>query len=439
MMSQMFRQCTLWCLRTLVAVWLLVVFAVLFFNVRLYVQSPLTRDQDTIPPQLRAQLAANRAALEAGAPGQMQELFPEGYYFSYLFHGLASVELAMRDPSYTEQAIEEASWCLEKLDSPEGRAPFPAGLPPGHGMFYSAWKCSLRGGIVVVQQGKNAEQLEAWRNECDAIAAALKASTTPFLPSYEGLAWPCDTVPAIHALCAYDRVTKEARYEALVGRWLEAANKRLDPETGLLPHMTFVIDGQPAEVARATSQVIMLRLLPDIDVEFAREQYEIFRERYLTTFLGAPCALEYPSGVAGEGDVDSGPLIFGRSLSATVFTMGVAQVYGDQELADAIAQCGEVIGLPWTADGQKNYVGGLLPIGDIMVAYAQVARPWFAGQAHYPATAHSVSAAWRLPIHAVSLLVFVPVALFAWRRRRQRVRHLQSSDDLDVGAVDPAG
>ena len=57
---------------------------------------------------LVAQLAANRAALEAGSPSRMQQLFPEGYYFSYLFHGLAWVELGMRDKSHTQQAIEEA-------------------------------------------------------------------------------------------------------------------------------------------------------------------------------------------------------------------------------------------------------------------------------------------------------------------------------------------
>ena len=101
---------------------------------------------------LVAQLAANRSALEAGAPSQMQHLFPEGYYFSYLFDGLTWVELAMRDAAHVQQAIKAALWCLSRLDSPQGREPFPADLPPDHGMFYSAWKCSLRAGVVALQQ-----------------------------------------------------------------------------------------------------------------------------------------------------------------------------------------------------------------------------------------------------------------------------------------------
>ena len=161
--------------RGLIFVWFLMIATVVFFNLRLYSSSPLAKKDDDVPPMLLAQLAANRAALDAGSPSRMQALFPEGYYFSYLFHGLAWVELAMRDPSYSEQATQEAFWCLAKLDSPQGRAPFPPHLPPDHGMFYSAWKCSLRAGVVVVQQGGDASQISELRNECDAIVLAIQA------------------------------------------------------------------------------------------------------------------------------------------------------------------------------------------------------------------------------------------------------------------------
>ena len=82
----------------------------------------------------------------------------------------------------------------------------------------------------------------------------------------------------------------------------------------------------------------MLHFLPYINATFAREQYGIFRDSFFTTFLGAPCVLEYPSGMSGSGDIDSGPLIFGRSLSATVLMMNVAQTYGDMDFANAIGQ-----------------------------------------------------------------------------------------------------
>ena len=89
--------------------------AVVFFNVRLYWPTPLASSDSQVPRTLVLQLAANRSALDAGAPSQMQEFFPEGYYFCYVFHGLTWIELAIRDPSYSEEAIVEAEECLSKL------------------------------------------------------------------------------------------------------------------------------------------------------------------------------------------------------------------------------------------------------------------------------------------------------------------------------------
>ena len=402
--------------RLIIAAWLMSIVAVVFLNLRLYCSSPLAQHDDETPPTLVLQLAANRAALDAGSPQQMQQWFPEGYYFSYLFHGLTWVELAMRHESHASQAIDEALWCLSHLDSAEGRRPFPANLPPDHGMFYSAWKAHLRAGIVVIQNGGDEIQVGELKRECDAIAAAITKSETPFLASYHDAAWPCDTFPAIHAMTVCDRITGEDRYRTVITKWLEDARQRLDPETKLLPHTAALPDGQEVGVARATSQMIMLRYLPDIDAAFAKSQYKILRERFVTTFIGAPCVLEYPSGISGSGDVDSGPLIFGRSLSGTVMMMGVANIYGDQSLANAIAQCGETVGMPWTSNGQKRFVGGVLPIGDIIVAHAHVARPWFSGKDHVPETAYSVSPFWRWKAHALSMLVFWPALFFVLRR-----------------------
>jgi hypothetical protein len=295
-------------------------------------------------------------------------------------------------------------------------------------MFYSAWKTSLCAGIAVLQQGSDADHLQDLRQQCDAIREAIQKAETPFLASYDGSVWPCDTLPAIHAMAAHDRLAGENRYGDFIRDWIGDVKQRLDPETGLIPHTAGLPDGRRIGGARATSQVIILRMLPDIDASMARNHYQRFRERFLTTFVGAPCVLEYPSGVTGPGDVDSGPLIAGRSIVGTVVTIALAQIYGDQSIADAIAQTGETIGLPWTVDGQKTYVAGILPVGNIIVAYAHIARPWFAKQEHVPELSCRVSIWWRLPIHAVSLAIFVPtllrLAIAKWMagRRQQKAQ-----------------
>ncbi len=397
--------------------WRLVLAAVLFFNVRLYTASPLPSSNQAIAPELLNQLRANRSAIDNGAPARMQQLFPEGAYFCYVLHGLTWVEASLRDPALVPQAIDEAKQALLHLDSAECKSSFPPELPPDHGMFYSAWKVHLQAGVVLLQQGQVEENLDSLRTQCDAIEVSLSEAETPFLASYRGCVWPCDTIPAIHAMKIYDHVTKEERYKDVISNWLDDVAKRLDPETGLIPHTANVNDGQPLDGARATSQVILLRLLSDVDPEFSAKQYEIFRNRYLNTLIGLPCVREYPTGVSGSGDVDSGPLIFERCLSGTVFTIGLAQIYGDQEVADAISTTGEVVGLPWTSGNEKRYVGGVLPVGDIMVTYSQNARCWLGETSHQPASPRSVSQFWRWPVHFLSLLFLIPTIFGLLRNR----------------------
>ena len=402
--------------------------AVLFFNLRLYNAPPLPNSDHTIASSLLKQLKANRSAIDNGAPATMQQLFPEGAYFCYVLHGLTWVEAALRQPDLTEQAIDEARHALVQLESAQCKSPFPPELPPDHGMFYSAWKVHLQAGLVLLQEGQDATELETLRAQCDSVVDSLSGVESPFLASYRGCVWPCDTVPAIHALKIYDHVTQEDRYQEVISKWVSDAADRLDPETGLIPHTANVRDGQPNGGARATSQVVILRMLADVDPQFSQQQYELFRNRYLNTLIGMPCVREYPTGVRGRGDIDSGPLIFERCLSGTVFMIGLTQIYGDQEVANAISTTGEVVGLPWTSGDEKRYVGGALPVGDIMVAYSQNARSWLSGSDHQPDNPHVVSKLWRVPVHLTSMLFLIPtiVGLLRKRNRKESEAHREA-------------
>lgn len=153
-------------------------------------------------------------------------------------------------------------------------------------------------------------------------------------------------------------------------------------------------------MARGTSQSIIQRFLVEIDPAFAAEQYVRFRDRYVVTPLGlGPTTREYPEGMDGPADVDSGPLPLGVSLSATVVTLGAAQVHGDSSLAEGIASYGELLGLPVSTPWTKRYAFGLIPIGDAFVAWSKTARPWVAASpatAPLPPPAH-LSSWWRVP------------------------------------------
>ncbi|GAA1652503.1 hypothetical protein [Actinoplanes couchii] len=365
--------------------------------------------------------------IESGADVDAQSLFPEGYYFLNVLYGLTWVDLGNRGVE-PERAADEAAWALSRLESPEAQAPFDPSAVPAFGVFYAGWTNRLRAGLLTLRDdpGQRTKLLA----DSAILAAAFDASPTPFLTAYPGQAWPCDSAVAISSLKLADTVTGGSKFAPTVARWVQRSQSLLDPATGLLPHFVDAATGAMVDGSRGTSQAIIQRFLPEIDPVFAREQYLTFREKFLDRpFWLGPAIREYPHGADGEGDVDSGPLIHGISLSTTVVALGAAQAQGDTSLAGALANFGEFAGLPVSGFDTKRYAFGLVPIGDAFLAWSKTAIP-AGGDGPEPV----LSGWWRTPLLAVLLLIgFGPWIPAIRRSARARQRADRVADD-DVRA-----
>lgn len=366
-------------------------------------------DLDEQPGGTYRQLSFVRAAIEDGADKEAQGLFPEGYFFLNALYGLAWAQAGQHDPQRRAQALRESRWALDRVESADGRAAFDRRLRPAYGVFWAGWSNWLRGAVLALDGGADTALVRRFEQSSAEIAAAFTDSATPFLQAYPGQAWPVDATVAIASLRLHDRL-RGARFEATITRWLGDARARLDPATGLLPHEVSP-DGSIADGARATSQTMIHRFLPEIDAEFARAQYAAFRRQFLAYPGGfGPGLREYPHGRDGAGDVDSGPLVAGVSLSATVVALGAARVNGDPELAAALGSEGELLGLPLTLPGSKRYAFGLVPIGDAFVVWSATARPLTTP--FVPARDYGLRWWWRIPW----LLLLGVLALAPWVR-----------------------
>ncbi|MFP4345572.1 MAG: hypothetical protein ACLFU8_12830 [Anaerolineales bacterium] len=405
------------------------VLLLLIANLRLYLPAPPPpgRVAGEVWPELRYV----RAALDGGAGAEMQALFPEGDFFTYVLYGLAWVNAGLQLPVDSPQraeALEEARRAWRALGEPERRAPFRSAraLAPEYGVFYAGWRNYLLAGILLLQRpgALDPAELQTFEERCAEIAAAFEAHGSPFLPAYPGMAWPVDSFPALLSLQTHARLVDD-RYVLLLERWLVEAEGYRDPQTGLLPHRVDARTGAPLEGARATSQVLILRFLLELDEERGQEHYRRFRERYVVMRSGIPGVLEYPVGLSGRGDVDSGPLIRGVSLSATALMIGTARVYGDAEVSEAIWHAGELLGVPVRCGGTKRYALGLLPVGDAFAVWSKTAHPWLTESpaATYPPL---IPRGWRLRLHALSLGLLLPalgVLLLIRRRREEPAAH----------------
>ncbi len=408
----------LWLYRLLAA---LVSLALLGLNLRLYHPGGAAYRAPALGPDTVAQLHGLRAALEAGAGADMQQLFPEGYFFSYALYGLTWVEVGRRAAPETAlhaEALREARWAWSRVDAPAGRAVFSPQLTPPYGVFYAGWSTWLLGGLLTLQpeSERNPLEVELFEQACAELAAAFDASATPFLPAYPGQAWPVDSVVAMAALSLHDRLFTPA-YAPTVDRWVRAAQALVDPDTGLLPHQVQARTGQKLQGTRGSSQSVIARFLIEIDPAWGRQQYAAFREQFLAPVLGVPGTREYPLGRNGAGDVDSGPLVAGFSASATVVTLGAAQVHGDAAVVDALIPASEAVGLPVSWGGQKRYAFGVLPVGEAFLAWSKNASAWTAAPEPSPLPG-LVDAHWRWPFHLAALAL----AALAWAPEAVRAR-----------------
>ncbi|WP_018353005.1 hypothetical protein [Longispora albida] len=376
-------------------------------NVRLFAPSPLEQRAEDVVAGALPRLGFLRDALAGGAAEEAQASFPEGYFFLYELYGLAWVNVGMKAPQHKARALSEARWALSHLDSEAGRAPFSAQLKPAYGVFYTGWTSWLRGGIVKLDGGPDAPERVKLAADSAALAEALAASPTPFLEAYPGQAWPVDSVVAVAGLSMVTQLGI-ADYGAITGRWLAATDERRDKETGLLPHRADAATGKGLDGPRATSQVMLLRFLTEIDQARAVRDWPVFRERFRSTVPGAPGLREYPRGADGDGDVDSGPLILGLSASASAVGLGTAVIFGDREVASELAGLAAVTGF-FVHD---RYMAGLVPIGDAFMVWSLTSMPWVTGGGK---SETRDDGGWRLPWQLGTALIVLPLWFWTWR------------------------
>ncbi len=386
-----------------------------------------------------AQLAFLEGALHEGAGERMQALFPEGYVFTWSLYGLASAQAAAALPHDARRAqlLHAAADAVAHVQSDVARRTFVREMDPEYGAYYQSWSLYLRSVVLRSLPPGDAVPFDtaAYGRDCERFADALRRSPSPYLPSYPDGVWPADTGVGIAALAIRDEVLGP-RYAPVIRAWVRAVNARVDPATGAIPHGERV-EGWPGDGPRGESLALLSIALQDVDASLARRQYRMLRAHFVDYRWGLPGVREYPRGVDGQGDVDSGPLVLGFSGPATVVGAGAALVHGDERTGDALLATAEVLGFPVQWRGHRWYAAGTLPVGDAFLAWVRTLPPGAPGASSYPTRV--VPWAWRVPLHVVSLLVATGLVLLA-RNAVRRIRATwRGAGAVVAGRMQPEG
>jgi hypothetical protein len=351
----------------------LITILILWINLKLYSENyTLKEKKDDIVLQLNF-LENELKNNDLG--NRMQKIYPEGYVFINALYGLSWCELALCDSSDTflkEKAVNEAIYAYNAINSDRARLTFDSTLKPVYGIFYCGWRNYLLSKILSIDTTFSDYQKYSgiFRSQCDSIEKALTESNTPYLESYPGSSWPADMFVDMASLSIHDKIYNP-KYDNVINDWIHNVKERLDAETNLLPHKVDSKNGKSIQGARGSSMSLMLRMLVEINRNFANEQYKIFKDKFISKTFGIPYVREYPDGKNGSEDIDSGPVIFGIGFAGTIVTIGTSTLYDNIELSEKLYMTINAFGFPKISGNQKRYLFGKHPMGDAFIAWGR--------------------------------------------------------------------
>ena len=388
---------------------------VLYLNTKLFYEpQPAPEGAYPLNQEVVSQLQFLRGEIHQGAGAEMQELYPEGFVYLNALYALAWIELLPHTApgsALQQEARTEAQWALRELQAPAAQLTFDADLPLPLGAFYQGWSayCAGRYLAALPPSQRDSAELGRFRRQCALIAGALSSSSSPYLESYAGAAWPADGVMGAAALAWHDRL-QPPQYGSLLKEWMRKVRQQLDAQS-LIPHSVQATTGLVQEPARGSSQSQLLNFLVEIDSTFAHQQFRQYSRLFLTRRLGLPGVQESAIGAPPTEGIDSGPVIWGVGGAASLVGRRTMQRFQDTTTAVGLRNSIEAFGLPWHGTAGKFYLGGQLPIADAFIAWSNSLEP------HKPLHA---AFGWRTAFQLLSAAVMALLLVPLWFTRRRQ-------------------
>jgi hypothetical protein len=345
-----------------------------------------------------------------------QKHFPEGELFTYEFYGLALENVAETtwDAEDIALAAREVRAMLPKIDALLTHAPFNqmAHAPVRGGICWFAGQNLLRGRLIALVRDGNPEEAKRFHDDSAILARAFAASASGVLEAYPGMSWPVDSLFGYRSLQIHDRLY-DTKLFTTFGRFKQTMRRDQDRATGLMPSFVY-LDGRTRDVPRGCALSWSLAVLPDLDPEYAAEQWAAYRRGFARCAGGLCLFREYPAGLARGPDSDSGPIVGGLGMSASAFALGAARANGDMDMAESLRRTGELLGIPSLSWWGKRYLGGKIALFDVLSVWTRTVPS--------PALERG-SLAWTPVLGLAAVWAgLAALALRAFRRAREEMR-----------------
>ncbi|WP_433724730.1 hypothetical protein ACQP0C_28160 [Nocardia sp. CA-129566] len=205
----------------------------------------------------------------------------------------------------------------------------------------------------------------------DALIASyerrLLDSPTGLLDTFPGEAYPTDVAAVAAGIAVHGRVTG-VDHTAVLSHWAQQVRAvQIDRGTGLVLQRMGV-DGQAHDAPRASGTGLAACFAGFANRALAEELATgLFRQE--RSFLGFSTIHEYGDGYAGVGDMDSGPLILGISVSATGFALAPAHSFGHRDMFTRLFRTADLFGLSLRSGTRLRFATGGVVGNALLLAF----------------------------------------------------------------------
>ena len=309
------------------------------------------------------------------------DLFDQEWAFgTYMMSAMGLLQVVLEHPELGDSYRADVDRCIDWLLSKPGRA-FDSATwredplesldgPDGHAAYLGYTNLVLALYERVYGQSKRRKLHDRITRT---LLRRLTQSPTGLLATYPGQTYPVDN-SAVLASLAQHRSHHNAPHREAVSLLLKNFEQRyVHRETGILIQAVHP-NGQPKDAPRGSGTALAAYFLSYADRNLARRMHASLVRQLGNAPLGFGMVSEYPQGHSGPGDIDSGPLLFGLSISATGFSLGSARAAGDQQHFERVYRTVHLFGAPYKR-GKSTTLATGGPFGNaIMLAMLTAPR-----------------------------------------------------------------
>jgi hypothetical protein len=163
-----------------------------------------------------------------------------------------------------------------------------------------------------------------------ALAERLARSPTGLIETYPRETWPPDVAAVAGSIGLHAAVTGTDR-RALLASWAARFSECAVSASGYLVQRMRSRTCTPVDAPRGSGTALAAYFVSFADAALSRRLYEALRTRGRIDALGFSGVREYLCAAGGEGDTNSGPILFGASVGATGWALGAARANGDRD------------------------------------------------------------------------------------------------------------